>query len=180
LQFFSQNKEALERDEKKNIQSEPKKDLIDFPLIISGMPVKVLSFSELKKILDKTSGEPLDILMKKTGTAYVVAVTREKCPGCEKQKPFFEKSSSRMKKKYADQVEFIRVHSSYSQEQTEEAKQCLASFRTVAFPTYIIGVKDDEGNNRETYRSIEPPMSEIERNIQTAIETATWFKSQAK
>jgi len=144
------------------------------------VPVKVLNFSELKKTLDERSVDPLDILMKKAGIAYVVAVTREKCPGCEKQKPLFEKLANRMKKKYANQVEFFRVHSSWSQKRTQEAKQCADAFHTVAFPTYIIGVKDDEGNNRETYRSMEPPMSEIERNIKTAVEIATWFKSQRK
>jgi len=144
------------------------------------MAVKVLNFSELKKALDERSVDPLDILVKKAGIAYVVAVTREKCHGCEKQKPLFEKLSNKMKKKYAKQIEFFRVHSSWSQEQKEEAKQCADAFHTVAFPTYIIGVKDDEGNNRETYRSIGPSMSEIERNIKTGVEVATWFKSQKK
>jgi len=144
------------------------------------MPVKVLNFSEFKKMLDESKGEPLDLIAKKTGIAYVVAVTREKCPGCEKQKPLFEKLSKRMKKKYAKKIEFFRVHSWWTQEQKEEARQCADAFHTVAFPTYIIGVKDDEGNNRETYRSIEPSMSEIERNIKTGVEIATWFESQRK
>lgn len=144
------------------------------------MPVKVLSFSELKKTLDENDAEPLDILVKKVGTVYVVAVTREKCSGCEKQKPLFEKLANRMKEKYARQTEFFRVHSFFSEEQTEEAKQCLAAFHTVAFPTYVVGIKDDEGNRRETYRSIEPPMREIERNIQIGVEIATWFKSPKK
>jgi len=144
------------------------------------MPVKVLNYSELKKTLAERSVDPLDAIMKKAGIAYVVAVTREKCPGCEKQKPLFKKLSNRMKKKYGNQIEFFRVHSSWSREHTEEAKQCADAFHTVAFPTCIIGVKDDEGNNRETYRAIEPPMSEIERNIKTAVEIAAWFKSQKK
>jgi len=144
------------------------------------MTVKVLNFSKLKEHLVANDSEPLDILAKKRGIAYVVAVTREKCPGCEKQKPLFEKLSNRMKEKYANQIEFFRVHAWYSQEQKEEAIKCLSAFRTVAFPTYIIGVKDDEGNSRETYRSIEPPMSEIERNIKTAVEIAKWFKPKKK
>lgn len=140
------------------------------------MPVKVLNFSKLKKTSDKKGLAPLDFLVKKLGLVYVVAVTREKCPGCEKQKPLFEKSSNKMKQKFMSQVEFFRVHSAFAQEQTEEAKQCLTAFHTVAFPTYIIAIKDDEGNTQETYRSVEPPMSEIERNIKTAIQIASWFK----
>ncbi len=140
------------------------------------MPVKVLNFSKLKKTLDKKSLAPLDFLVKKLGLVYVVAVTRDKCPGCEKQKPLFEKSSDKMKQKFIGQVEFFRVHSAFAQEQTEEAKQCLTAFHTVAFPTYIIAIRDDEGNTQETYRSVEPPMSEIERNVKTAIQIASWFK----
>jgi len=144
------------------------------------MPVKVLNFQEFKKKLDEGASEPLDLLVKKTGKVYVVAVTREKCPGCEKQKPLFEKLSKKMKEKYADQVEFFRVHAWFSKTQTEEAKQCLDAFHTVAFPTYIIVVKDDEGNTQETYRALEPPMSEIERNIKSGVEIATWFKPKKK
>jgi thiol-disulfide isomerase/thioredoxin len=144
------------------------------------MPVKILNFSELKKKLDASGSEPLDLIVKKVGITYVVAVTREKCPGCEKQKPLFEKLLNKMKEKYGNQVEFFRVHSAYSQEQKEEAKQCLDAFHTVAFPTYIVSVKDGEGNNRETYRSIEPFISEIERNIKTGMQIAEWFKPKNK
>ncbi len=144
------------------------------------MPVKVLDFSELKKTLDKKDGEPLDILVNRVGIAYVVAVTRERCPSCEKQKPLFEKLAERMKEKYAWQTDFFRVHAFFDKEQTEEAKHCLAAFHTVAYPTYVIGIKDNENNKRETYRSIEPPMREIERNIKIGVELATWFKSLKK
>lgn len=142
------------------------------------MPVKVLKFLEFKKALDASGSEPLGIIVKKVGIAYVVSVTRDKCPGCEKQKPLFLKLSNKMKKKYAGKVEFFRVHSRYSQKRTDEAKRCLNAFHTVAFPTYNIGIKDSEGKNRETYRSLAPPMSEIERNIKTAVEIAAWFKSK--
>jgi hypothetical protein len=143
------------------------------------MAIKVLNFSEIQKTLDASGREPLDILAEKTGTTYVVAVTREKCSGCEKQKPLFERLSDRMKKKY-DCLEFFRVNSSFNPQRNEETKQCADAFHTVAFPTYIIGVRDNEGNCRETYRSIEPPMSEIERNIKTGVEIATWFKQEKK
>jgi thiol-disulfide isomerase/thioredoxin len=144
------------------------------------MPVKVLKFFELKKTIDDTGDEPLDILAKKAGKVYVVAVTREKCPGCEKQKPLFEKLSHKIGAKCAGQTEFFRVHSAFTSEQKEEAKKCLTSFRTVAFPTYILAIKDSDGCVQETYRAIEPPMSEIERNIKTATQIASWFKQPKK
>jgi len=157
-----------------------RKDLSEFLPIITIMPIKVLNFSELKKTLDERSVTPLDIIVKKKGITYVVAVTRENCPGCEKQKPLFEKLSNKMKKKYVNQIEFFRVHSQWSKEQKDEAKQCADAFHTVAFPTYIIGVRDAQRNNQETYRSLQPPMSEIERNIKTSVEIAAWFKKQKK
>ena len=141
-----------------------------------GMPVKLLGFSEFKKIMEKAGHEPLDILVKNTGIVYVVAVTREKCPGCEKQKPLFEKLSDRLSEKYPDQIRFFTVQSAFSREHTEEAKQCAIAFQTVAFPTYVIAIKDSDGKTRETYRAIEPPMSEIERNVRTSSQIASWVK----
>ena len=142
------------------------------------MAVKFLNFSELKKALDKKNKEFVDFFVEKYGIAYVVAVTREKCSGCERQKGLFEKLSEEMKTKHDGRVEFVRVHARYNPESKEEAMQCLDTFHTVAFPTYVICVRDHRGNNRETYRAIEPPMSEIERNIKTSVELAIWFESK--
>jgi len=141
------------------------------------MVVKLFPFSELQKTLDKKHISPVDFFAKKFGTAYVVAVTRENCRGCEKQKPFFEKLSDKMKSKHGSRVEFFRVHTRFSPESKEETMQCLDTFQTVAFPTYIICVRNHLGKSRETYRAIEPPMSEIERNIKTGVDLAVWFES---
>ncbi len=142
------------------------------------MAVKFLSFSELKKALGEKNNEFMDFFVKKFGVAYVVAVTREKCSGCEKQKPLFEKLSDKMKSKHDSRVEFVRVHAHYRPEDKEETMQCLDTFHTVAFPTYVIYMRNHQGKNRETYRAIEPPMSEIERNIKTSVELAVWFESK--
>jgi len=142
------------------------------------MALKFLNFPELKKALDEKKIEFVDFFVEKFGIAYVVAVTREKCSGCEKQKISFEKLSDKMKNKHGNRVEFFRVHAYFSQESKEETMQCLDTFRTVAFPTYVICVRNHQGKNRETYRAIEPPMSEIERNIKTSVELAVWFESK--
>jgi thiol-disulfide isomerase/thioredoxin len=144
------------------------------------MTVKFLDFSELIKALDDKDPEFTDLFTEKFGVAYVVAVTREKCSGCEKQKPLFERLSEKMKNKHGSRVEFVRVHAHYSKESKEsreETTRCLDIFQTVAFPTYLICVRDYQGKSRETYRALEPPMSEIERNIKTAVELAVWFES---
>jgi len=142
------------------------------------MAAKFLYFSELKKALDEKKIEFVDFFVEKFGIAYVVAVTREKCSGCERQNKLFEKLSNKMKSKHGSRVEFFRVHAQFSQGNIEETMQCLDTFHTVAFPTYIISVRNHQGKNRETYRAIEPPMSEIERNIKTSVELAVWFESK--
>jgi len=136
------------------------------------MTVKVVNFSALPKTFNAADK---GYIVNKSGTAYIIAVTREKCSGCEKQKPLFEKLSDKMRSKHGNKVEFLRIHSDYSSESKEEATRCLETFQTVAFPTYVIYIKDHHGKDRETYRSIEPPMSEIERNIGMSVELVGWF-----
>lgn len=136
------------------------------------MTVKVINFSTLPK---NFTAEDKSFLVRKPCTAYVIAVTREKCSGCEKQEPLFEKLSNMMQSKHGNKVEFVRVHSNFNAESKEDATRCLEAFQTVAFPTYVIYIKDHQGKTRETYRSIEPPMSEIERNIGMSVELAGWF-----
>lgn len=142
------------------------------------MPVKMLGFSGFLKVLTEKNLDFLDFFVKKYGVAYVVAITREKCSSCERQKGLFEKMYDKMKDKYGAQVEFLRVHAYYSPTSKEETLHCLDTFRTVAFPTCVICLRDHRGNNRETYRAIEPSMKEIEKNIESGIELAKWFEQK--
>ena len=129
--------------------------------------VKVLDFEKLRKALD-AGNKPLDILVEEPEVVYVIMVTRDRCSSCQEQKPLFEKLSGKIRKKDADRIQFCRVHSSYNSRSKEEAKQCLDAFHTGGFPTYIIATKDREGEILETYRSLDAPISEIERNIDVA------------
>ena len=126
--------------------------------------VKVLDFEKLRKALD-AGNKPLDILVKEPEIVYVIMVTRDRCSSCQEQKPLFEKLADKIRKKHAGQIQFFRVHSSYSLKRKEEARQCLNAFHTAGFPTYIMAIKDSEGNILETYRSLDAPISEIERNM---------------
>ena len=129
--------------------------------------VRVLEFEKLKKALG-AGNNPLDILVKEPEIVYFIMVTRDRCSSCQEQKPLFEKLSGKIQKKHAGRIEFCRVHSSYNSKSKEQARQCLKAFHTAGFPTYIIAVKDSEGNILETYRSLDAPISEIERNIDVA------------
>ncbi len=142
------------------------------------MSVKILEFSKLQKMLNEKNIDFLDFFVEKYGIAYVVAITRERCSGCERQKGLFEKMYDKMKNKYGARVELFRVHAYYSPASKEETLLCLDTFRTVAFPTYVICLRDHRGNNCETYRAIEPPMNELERNIKSSVELAKWFEQK--
>jgi hypothetical protein len=45
--------------------------------------MKFLEFSKFRKMLDEKKVDFLDFVVEKFGVAYVIAVTREKCSGCE-------------------------------------------------------------------------------------------------
>ena len=102
-------------------------------------------------------------------TVYVYALTRDRCAGCEVQKPLFEKLANQIQWKYGDRVQFGSVHVS----QDDQFREKLQDFRRVlkfaAYPTYVILVRTEVGVV-EIYRGIEPPMEEIARNIDLAME----------
>jgi thiol-disulfide isomerase/thioredoxin len=118
--------------------------------------------------------------VEKSGVVYIIMVTRDGCPSCQEQKPPFERLSNRIKKKHTDQTEFLRVHVSYSQERKDEAKQSLDAFQAFGFPTYIVAIRDSEGNARETYRSLDASISEIERNIEMGLTVLSLIRKRSK
>lgn len=103
-------------------------------------------------------------------TVYVYALTRDRCSGCEIQKPLFEKLANQIHEKYDDRVEFGSIHVSQD-DQFREKLQDFRVLRFAAYPTYLIVLKTEVGIV-ETYRGIEPPMEEIARNIDLALELA--------
>ena len=141
---------------------------------------EILDFAELKKKLVKNDLQPLEMLVKKTGKAYVLMITREMCSSCQEQKPLFEKLSKRTKKKHVGQIEFVRIDCSYSREKKEEAKQCMDTFRIAGFPTYIVATRNDRGKAVEVYRSLDAPIPEIERNIALCLTMFDVFKERNK
>ena len=126
--------------------------------------VTVFDFEKFRKALSADK-RPLDILVKRPEIVYVIMVTRDRCSSCQEQKPLFEELSDSIQEKHAGRIEFCMVHSSYNSRSKEEARQCLDAFHTGGFPTYIIAAKDMEGKILETYRSLDAPVSELERNI---------------
>lgn len=140
--------------------------------------VSVFDFAKLRRALDAGS-KPLDFLVKEPRVVYVVMVTRDRCSSCQEQKPLFEKLANKIQEKHDGRIMFWRVHSHYSSKSNEEARQCLNAFHTAAFPTYIIAIRDNEGNILETYRGLDSPISEIERNIEVAFSVSDLVRERS-
>ncbi len=135
------------------------------------MPISRLTYEEFLGKAKLSAQEPTDFLVQQEKTVYVYALTRDRCAGCEIQKPLFEKLANQIHEKYDDRVEFGSIHVS----QDDQFRKKLQDFRRVlrfaAYPTYLVLLKTEVGIT-EIYRGIEPPMEEIARNIDIALELA--------
>lgn len=134
------------------------------------MPIARLTYEDFLREPKLSAQEPLSSLAQREKTVYVYALTRDRCTGCEIQKPLFEKLANQIHEKYDDRVEFGSIHVS-EDDQFREKLQDFRVLRFAAYPTYLIVLKTEVGIV-ETYRGIEPPMEEIARNIDLALELA--------
>lgn len=135
------------------------------------MPITRLSYEEFVRHTKSSNQDPADSLAKHVKTVYVYALTRDRCSGCEIQKPLFEKLAEQTRDKYGDRVEFGSIHVSDNEQFRERLQDFRRVLKFAAYPTYLILLKSQEGV-AETYRGIEPPMEEIARNIDIAMELA--------
>ena len=132
------------------------------------MPTNVIEFTELEKA-DKS---PLDFLAPKIGAVYVVAITRDGCPACAKQKPKLERLATSLKSKHGDRVVFARIHVNYSPDSQEESLRSKDLLRHYFYPTNLILVKSQDRGVIEYYRNTGPDMRELQKNIERAVEVA--------
>jgi len=140
------------------------------------MTINTLEFVELEKGLQKTKKSPLDILAPDLGKAYVIAITRDGCPDCIKQKPRLSKLATKMTQKYGGKVVFTRIHIKYAEDSTEESLRSKNVFHHYFYPTNLILVRTRDRGVFEAYRIINPKMSELEKHIESAVETATMLE----
>jgi len=128
-----------------------------------------LTYEDLTKKVGANPNEPLAPLAEHHGIVYVYALTRDRCAGCQAQKPLFEKLVHAVDERHRDKVRFANIH--VSEDRNFQAK--LQDFRRLlkfaAYPTYLIFIRAEVGVV-EIYRGIEPPMEEISRNIDIGVE----------
>jgi len=136
------------------------------------MPTNVFEFTKLEK-----SGKPaLDFLAPKIGKVYVVAITRDGCPACAKQKPKLDRLAASLEAKHGDRVVFTRIHVNYSPDSQQESLRSKDLLRHYFYPTNLILIRSKDRGTIEYYRNAGPDMRELLKNIEKAVEVAEFFE----
>jgi len=136
------------------------------------MKTSVVEFSEL----EKTGKAPLDSLALKIGKVYVVAITRDGCSACKKQKPELDRLAETLAKKHGKRVVFTRVHVNYSSDSQEESLRSKDLLRHYFYPTNLVLIRSRDRGAIEFYRNTSPDMRELRKNVERAVEVATFFE----
>jgi thiol-disulfide isomerase/thioredoxin len=136
------------------------------------MPTNVIEFTKLEK-----AGEsPPDFLAPKIGTVYVVAITRDGCPACKRQKPKLDGLATSLEAKHGDRVVFTRIHVNYSPDSQQESLRSKDLLRHYFYPTNLILIRSKDRGAIEYYRNASPDMRELLKNIEKAAEVAEFFE----
>ena len=138
---------------------------------IIAMPTTHLTYDDFTSGSQGTSGEPFANLVQLDKVVYVYALTRDRCAGCEAQKPLFEMLAHTSEDRYGSKVKFTTIHVAETANFRQRLQDLRRLLKFAAYPTYLILIKTEVGIV-ETYRGVEPPMDEIARNITTAVELA--------
>jgi len=136
------------------------------------MKTSVVEFSEF----EKTSKAPLDFLAPKIGRVYVVAITRDGCAACKKQKSKLYRLAATLAERHGNRVIFKRVHINYSPDLQEESLRSKDLLRHYFYPTNLILIRSRDRGAIEFYRNTAPDMRELRKNVERAVEVATFFE----
>ena len=136
---------------------------------------EVVEFNQLKA---RSTAEALTELVKEFGVVYVTALTRQGCSGCETQKPLFKTLAERVSRENPEKVLFRSFHVNYQDGDKGESWNSKRIFGHAAYPTYTIHVRSQVGP-LEIYRSVYPPMEELEKQIKESFELAEFYKTEA-
>jgi len=139
------------------------------------MTVNSIEFSDL----EKKGKSPLDFLAPRIGKAYVIAITRDGCPACTKQKPRLDRLAAVMAEKHKNRVVFTRVHVNYSPDSQEESLRSKDLLRHYFYPTNLILIRTRDRGAVEYYRNSGPDMKELKKNIEKALRVAEFFKRKS-
>lgn len=135
------------------------------------MSIDQIEFVDLERKMK--GGKPaIQFLALNLGKAYVITITRDGCPACERQKPRLAKLAKEMTMKLGDKVVFIRVHVKQPSGDVSESLRAKDTFGHYFYPTNLILIRTRDRGAVELYRNVSPRMSELRSNVETAVKTA--------
>ena len=136
------------------------------------MKFRIIEFADLERKITAKGKSYGEVLATELGKAYVIAVTRDGCPACERQKPKLDKLAESFTAQKNEKIAFIRIHVKYSEDFREESLRSKDVLGHYFFPTNIILVRTRDRGAVELFRSVSPRMNELRRNIIVATEIA--------
>jgi thiol-disulfide isomerase/thioredoxin len=142
------------------------------------MKTNKIEFNKLEKEISETRKSNLDYLASDIGKVYVVAITRDGCPACEKQKPKLQELAKTIEEKHGDKVVFTRIHVKQPSRSQEESLQSKDVFGHYFYPTNLIVLRTVDRGAIEFYRNVSPEMDELEKNIGIAVEIAATIEKE--
>jgi hypothetical protein len=137
---------------------------------------EIVEFNQLK---GRTTEEALRELVNEFGIVYVTALTRQGCSGCETQTPLYQTLAGKLTRENPMKVRLRSFHVNYRDGDKRESWNSKGIFGHAAYPTYMIHVKSHVGP-LEIYRSVYPPMEELEKQIRESFELADFYKAEAE
>ncbi len=142
------------------------------------MQTNVIEFSKLEKELEKTQKSPLNYLTPEIGKINVIAITREGCSGCEKQKPKLDELLKAAAKKHGAKVMLTRIHVKHNPSFNEESLRSKDMLGHYFYPTNLVLLRTADRGPIEYYRNVNPNMEELRKNIENALEIAKMFEKE--
>lgn len=142
------------------------------------MKIGKIEFAELEKEISETGESPLEYLAPDLGKVYVIAIARDGCSACEKQKPKLNKLATEVAQKFEDKVVFTQIHIKHLHSSDEESLRSKDIFGHYFYPTNLILIRTRDRGAIELYRNISPDMDELKKNIVIAAEIATIIEKE--
>lgn len=143
------------------------------------MPINKIEFINLEDQISETGKSHLDCLAPDIGKVYAIAITRDGCSACEKQKSRLTELAKSVEEKFENKVVFICLHVTRpvnSEEESLRSKDLLGHY---FYPTNLILIKTQDRGAIEYYRNVSSEMEELERIIERALEIAKVIEKEA-
>lgn len=141
------------------------------------MSVVKIEFEELEKT-NMGENTILDRLAPSIGVAYVLAITRDGCSACDKQKPKFHELAKNMDRIYGEKVVFMNVHVKTPSGSNEESLRSKNMFHHYFYPTNLILLRTRDRDVIEYYRNVSPEIKELRKNIEIVLKIVEVIKEE--